>query len=180
MELIAKRLRRRKKLRTRQTPRIRRENRRPRKSEEMILLKMLHNRGVHIPELTAVTFVEDDDDVFCIDLVFLVLLDKRREFLNRRDDDPRIAILELPLKNRRRRIAVRRPLFKTIVFLHRLIIEILAIHDKKHLVDIRQERSRPRRLKRSERLPRTRRVPDVPATRDRAVLLVIVRNLDAI
>ena len=53
------------------------------------------NRCVHIPKLAAVAFVKNDDHLFGIDRVLLVLFDKGRELLNRGDDDTGIPVTKL-------------------------------------------------------------------------------------
>ena len=52
------------------------KNRRTGKSKEMVLLEVLYNGLVHIPKLTAVALVKDDDDMLVIDLVALILAHK--------------------------------------------------------------------------------------------------------
>ena len=49
------------------------ENRRARKTEQVIFLERLDNLGVHIAELAAVALVEDDDAMFVEHFMTLVL-----------------------------------------------------------------------------------------------------------
>ena len=179
VELVAEKLRRRPRRRLARARRIRRENRRSRKAENMILLERLRNRRVHIAELRAMALIENQHDMLAVNRVRLVLLDEHGKLLNRHDDDPRRIIRELSREHARRRIAVRRALFKAVVLPHRLIVKILAINHEEHLVDIRKPCGTLRRLERSQRLARTRRVPDIAAALDLAPSLVIRRDLDA-
>ena len=59
------------------------------------------NRRMHIPKLAAVAFVKDDDHLFGIDRMLLVLFDKGRELLNRRDDDTGSTVTKLLCQDRR-------------------------------------------------------------------------------
>ena len=72
--------------------RIERENRCTGEAEHVVLLKVLHNGGVHVAKLAAVALVEDDDDLLVIDRMTGVFLDEGRELLNRRDNDMRLRI----------------------------------------------------------------------------------------
>ena len=106
--------------------------------------------------------------------------DKGGELLNGGDNDSCIVILQLALQDCRRGVAVGRTFFKSVVFLHRLIVQILAVHDKKHLVDVIQFRGKLRRLERGQRLAAAGGVPDVPAARYSAVFLVVIGDLNAV
>lgn len=156
------------------------EDRRAGESEHMILFEVLDDRGVHIAELTAVALVKDDDDVLLIHRMTLVLIDKGRELLDRGDDNPRVVVLELFFQDRSRGIAVRGTLFKAVIFLHRLVVEVFSIHDKQHLVDRRQGGRKARGLEARQRFAGAGCVPDIPAARDGTVLLVVRRDLDTI
>ena len=156
------------------------KNRRSRKAEQMIFFERFRNGNVHIAELTAVAFVEDNDDVLFKNGVPLIFFNEFIQFLNGRDDDPRVGVFHLPLQNGGAGVTVRRALFKAVVFLHRLIIQVLAVYDERHLVDIRKLRRELCGLERRERLASSRRVPDVAARLDAAVLLVGCGDFDAI
>ena len=114
------------------------EDRRTGEAEHMILLEVHDDRSVHIAELTAVALVKDDDDVLLIHRMTLILIDKGRELLDGRDDDPRVVVLELLFQDRGRGIAVRGALFKAVIFFHRLVVEIFSVHDEQHLFDTGQ------------------------------------------
>ena len=114
------------------------EDRRAGEAEHMILFEVLDDRGVHIAELTAVALVKDDDDVLLIHRMTLVLIDEGRELLDRGDYDPRVVVLQLLFQDRGRDIAVRGALFKAVIFLHRLVVEVFSVHDEQHLVNAGQ------------------------------------------
>ena len=78
MQLVAKGLLGREKLRCVRLLRVDRENRRSGKAEQMVLAEVLYNRCVHIAELRAMAFVEDNDNVLLIDRVTGIFLDKGR------------------------------------------------------------------------------------------------------
>ncbi len=180
VELVAKRLLRGAKIRILARPGVDGENRCPGEAEQMIVLECLRNGLVHIAKLAAVTFVENDDKMLPERRVSFVFAHKNIEFLDRRDDDPCVRVFHLPLQNGGAGVAVRRALFKAVVFLHRLIIQVFAVHDEQHLVDVRQLRRQLCGLERCERLAASRRVPDVAARFHAAILLVGRGDFDAV
>ena len=180
VQLVAKGLRGREKLRGVCILRVVRENRRSGKAEQMVLAEILHDCRVHIAELGAMAFVKDDDNVLLIDRVTGIFLDKGRQLLNGRNDDMAVLVLKLLFQDRRADVGVCRALFKTVVFLHGLIVEVFAVHDKQNLVDIGQCRGKPRGFEGGQRFAASRGVPDVTAARDAAELLIIVCNFDAV
>lgn len=180
VQLVAKSLLGREKLRGVRLLRVDRENRRSGKAEQMVLAEILHNRRVHIAELGTMAFVKDDDNVLLIDRVTGIFLDKGCQLLNGRNDDMAVLVLKLLFQNRRAGVGVCRTLFKTVVFFHGLIVEVFAIHDKQNLVDIGQCRGKPRGFEGGQRFAAPRGVPDVTASRDAAVFLIIVCNFDAV
>ena len=135
---------------------------------------------MHITELASVALIKNNDDPFIKNTVSGVLLDKGGEFLNGGDNDSCIVILQLALQDCRRGVAVGSSLFKAVIFLHRLIVQILAVHDKKHLVDVIQFRGKLRRLERGQCFAAAGGVPDVPAACYGAVFLIIVGDLNAV
>lgn len=60
---------------------IYRENRCSREAEKMIAFEFLDDGGVHISELAAVAFIEDEHEVLAIDLMRAVLADEYRQLL---------------------------------------------------------------------------------------------------
>ena len=63
------------------------KNRRTGKSKEMVLLEVLYNGLVHIPKLTAVALVKDDDNTLVVDGMIFISGHESRKFLNGRNDD---------------------------------------------------------------------------------------------
>lgn len=180
VELVTERLLRGTKIRILARPGVDGEDRRAGEAKQMIVLECLRNGLVHVAKLAAVTFVENDDKMLPERRVAFVFAHKNIKLLDRRDDDPRVRVFHLPLQNGGAGVAVRRALFKAVVFLHRLIIQVFAVHDEQHLVDIRQLRRELCGLEQCERLAASRRVPDVAARLDAAVLLVGRGDLDAV
>ena len=157
-----------------------REDRRSCEAEDVILLKILDNRGVHIAELAAVAFVEDDDDVLLIHRMSLVLIDKGRELLNGRDNDPRVVVFELLFQNCCRGVGIGGAFFKAVIFLHGLVVEVFSVDDEQHLVNGRQGRGEPRGLEARERFARACCMPYITAAGDGAVLFVVGGDLNAV
>ena len=180
VQLVAKGLLGREKLRGVRLLRVDREDRRSGKAEQMVLAEILHNRRVHIAELRAMAFVKDDDNVLLIDRMTWIFLDKGCQLLNGRNDNMAVLVLKLFFEDCRAGVGVCRTLFKTVVFLHGLIVEVFAVHDKQDLVDIGQCRGKPRGLEGGQRFAASCGVPDVTAARDAAVFLIIVCNFNAV
>jgi len=156
------------------------KNRCSSKAKQMIFLKILYNSRVHISKLTAMALVKNDNDMLTIHLMSRIFLNKSRQFLNRCDNDFHIWIFQLSFQNHSRRIAVSCTLLKTIILLHRLIIQILTVNHKQYLINIWKLRGKPRRLKGSQRFSRTCRMPDITTALNTAILLIIICNFNAI
>ena len=77
------------------------ENRRPSKTEQVIILERLDDFHVHIPELTAVALIEDNDAMLSIYGVASVFRDEVVQLLDGRNDNMGLCVLQLPLQNRR-------------------------------------------------------------------------------
>ena len=107
-------------------------------TEQVILLETLHDSRVHITELAAVAFVEDNDHMFQINRMPGILFDKSRKLLDRRDNDPRIIIFQLTLQDHGTGVTIGSAFLETVIFLHSLIVQILAVNHKKNFVDIGQ------------------------------------------
>ena len=106
-----------------------------RKAEQVIVLESLGYLLVQFPKVAAVAFVKHEDDVLVINFVGLVLGNETAKFLNRGDDNAVVfegalcgLILQLVLKNFRGLIAVCRPLLEAVIFLHRLVVKVLAVN----------------------------------------------------
>ena len=61
-----------------------------------------------------------------------------------------------------------------------MIVQILAVHNEKHFVNIVQLGGKLRRLEGSQRFAAASGVPDVPAARYSAVFLVVIGDLNAV
>ena len=75
---------------------INRENRCSCKSEQMIFLKILHNRSMHISELTAVALIKNNNNMFRIHFMSRILFYKSSQFLDCSNNDVCIWIFQLP------------------------------------------------------------------------------------
>ena len=106
------------------------------KTEKMILPEFLCNRLMHITELTAVTFIKDDNDTLIIYSMGGILFDECSELLNSGNDNTAIGIFKLFFQNSCRCVAVSGTFFKAVILTHSLIVEILPVNYKQHLVDI--------------------------------------------
>ena len=68
-----------------------------------------------------------------------ILFDECSELLNGGNDDfPGLSSSSWRFRDCRGGVAVRRALLKAVVFLHRLVVQVLAVNDEKHLVDVVQ------------------------------------------
>ncbi len=143
MQLIAKSLPCRKKLRILRSAGIYGKNRSSCKSEQMIFLEILYNSCVHISKLAAMALVKNNDDVFYVHFMPRILLNKSCQLLNGSNNDMRARIFQLAFQYGSRGIAVGRSLFKTVIFLHGLIVQILSVNHEQHLINIGQFRSKP-------------------------------------
>ena len=156
------------------------KNRRSCKSEQVVLFEIVNNSLVHITELAAVALVKDDHNVLLVDLMPWILLDEGRQLLDGGNDDMRFRVFQLAFQNRGAGVGVCRALFKTVIFLHSLVVQVLAVYHKQHLVDVGQLRCQPRCFEGSQRLSGACGVPDVATALDTAILFVVVGDLDAV
>ncbi len=77
------------------------ENRRPGKTEQVIILERLDDLGVHIPELATMALIEDNDAMLSIYGVASVFHDKVVQLLDGRNDNTGFCVLQLPMQDRR-------------------------------------------------------------------------------
>ena len=95
-------------------------------------------------------------------LLYLVFPQERGDLLYRGDDDfCMAALLQLLEQDAAVCVAVGTVGAEAVILLHRLIVEVLAVHDEDHLVNAVQLGGELRRLERGERFARTRGVPDI-------------------
>ena len=156
------------------------KNRRSCKSEQVVLFEIVNNSLVHITELAAVALVKDDHNMLLVDLMPRIFLDEGRQLLDGGNDDMRFRVFQLAFQNRGAGVGVCRSLLEAVIFLHGLIVQILAVYHKQHLVDVGQLRCQPCRFERGQRLAGASGVPDVAAALDAAILFVVVGDLDAV
>ena len=109
----------------------------------MILFKVLDDGCVHIPELTAVALVKDNDNTLIKNRMTLVPVHKVRQLLDRCDDDFVlmgiaffVPILQLTLQHPCGGVAVGGALLKAVIFLPGLIVQILAVNHEENLINI--------------------------------------------
>ena len=91
-----------------------------------------------------------------------------------------IRIFQLSFKNSGRSIAVGRSLFKTVIFLHGLVVQVLTIYHKENLINIGKQGSKPGGLKGSQRLARSCGMPYIAPTGYRSIFFIIICNLNTI
>ena len=136
--------------------------------------------GVHVAELAAVTFVEDEDDVPGVDGVPAVALDEGRELLDGGDDDGRGRIVDLLGELACGLVGGDGSLGEGVIFADGLMVEVLAVDDEEDLVDPLHACSELCGLEGGEGLSRAGGVPDVSAGGDGARLVVHAGGLDAL
>ena len=180
MQLVAKGLCRGKITRVHRSSCVGRKNRCACETKQMVLLEILDDCLVHITELAAVALVKDDDNVLLIDLMPRILLDEGRQLLDGGNDDMCFRVFQLTFQNRGAGVGVCCALLEAVIFLHGLVVQVLAVYHKQHLVDVGQLRCQPCRFEGSQRLAGASGVPDVAAALDAAILFVVVGDLDAV
>ena len=121
------------------------EDRRARETEHVIFLEVLRDGGMHLSEVASVTFIEDNYHALLEYGVVLVLLDEDGKLLYGRDNDTVIMmsavlvlVLQLSLQYGSRGVAVRCALLETVIFLHRLIVQIFSVDDEEDFVNVRE------------------------------------------
>ena len=91
---------------------------------------------MHVAKLGSVAFVKNHHHLFLVEVALRVLLDVGREFLNGGNDDFALGVVDLFLQLLGRGVAVGCALLEAVIFLHRLVVQILAVNHKQHFVDI--------------------------------------------
>ena len=79
-------------------------------------------------------FVEDEHAVLAIDGQRLLLLEQDVEFLERGHHDFVVLLVEVVAQGSGVDAAIHAIGLKTLIFLHRLIVEVFAVYHEKHLV----------------------------------------------
>ena len=114
----------------------------------MIFLEVLHDGSVHVTKLRTMAFVEDNDYVLLVHPMCLVLFDEDGKLLDGGDNDAGVVVLKLFLQYCRRRIGIGCPLFEAVIFLHGLIVQVLAVHHKEDFVNVGQRTGKSRGFER--------------------------------
>ena len=146
----------------------------------MVVAEGSRDVGVHVAELAAVTFVEDEDDVPGVDGVPAVALDEGRELLDGGDDDRRGRIVDLLGELACGLVGGDGPLGEGVIFADGLMVEVLAVNDEENLVDPLHACSELCGLEGREGLSGAGGVPDVSAGGDGARLFVHAGGFDAL
>ena len=149
-------------------------------TEEVVVAEGSRDVGVHVAELAAVTFVEDEDDVPGVDGVPTVALNEGRELLDGGDDDRGGRVVDLFGELPGGLVGGNGPLGEGVIFADGLVVEVLAVDDEENLVDPLHACSELCGLEGGEGLSGAGRVPDVSAGGDSAGLLVHGGGLDAL
>ena len=100
--------------------------------------------------------------------------------MNGGNDDFGVGVLQLLFQNGGGGVGVGRALLKAVVLLHGLVVQVLPVYYKQHFIYVGQQGSQPGGFEACEGLAGAGSVPDVPAACDRAIFLIIVRNLNAV
>ena len=150
-------------------------------AEEVVALEGALQGTHHVAKLRAVALINDDDHL-ALQAVYQLLLPSKQcsEFLYRGDDDAARRVAQLPQEDGRRGVAVGAVLLQVVVLLHRLVVEVLAVHHEEHLLDVGLLRGQLCGLEAGERLAAARGVPDVATAFGRAVEAAVVGILDAV
>jgi hypothetical protein len=91
-----------------------------------------------------------------------------------------VLAFQLLLQNGRVAVAVGGSLLKAVIFLHGLVVQVFPVYHEQHLVHIGQLRGQLCRLKGSQCLTASGRVPDIAACVNGPHLFIISRNLDPV
>ena len=146
----------------------------------MVLLEIFDNGRVHVAELAAVALVEDDDHPFSIDRVDFLFFDEGGQFLDGSYDDVGVVILQLLFQNGGGGVAVGCPLFKAVVLLHGLVVQIFSVHHEEHLVDVRELRGQLGSLEGGQGFAAAGGMPDVAAGLNGSAFFVVGGHLDPV
>ena len=157
-----------------------REDRRAGEAEQVILFEMPDDGRVHIAELAAVAFIEDQHHMALVNRVGGIFLDEGGQLLDGGDDDFGRRIFQLAFEHGGGGIAVGSALLEAVVLLHGLVVQVFAVYHKQHFVDVGQLAGQPCCLEGGQRFAAAGGVPDVAAAPQSAVLFVSGGDLDAV
>ena len=158
---------------------IRREDGRSREAKDVVAAKRLGDLAVKLAELAPVALVEDNDHPRLEDWMLGRARDEHAKLLNCRDDDLRVRVAKLALKDGRRRVGICRALLEPVILFYCLVVEIASVNDEEDLVHAFHLRGENRSLERGQCLAAPGRVPDIPAAARRALPAVVLRDDEA-
>ena len=128
------------------------EDRSAREAKLVIPLELLLQVLLRLTELAAMALIKDEDHLLVVDGKVAIPPHQIVELLDGGDNDLVIVLLHVPLQTRRVLGAVDAIRREALVFLHRLVIEVFAIHHEEHLIDKIQLGDQTRRLEAGEGL----------------------------
>ena len=101
-------------------------------------MEPLDNQFVHIAELATMALIKDDHHMLVVYRMFLLGFAELVEFLNSRNDDAVFVLAQLLMQHSRGFIMADAAFLELLVLLHRLVVQVLAVHHKQHFVHILQ------------------------------------------
>ena len=134
-------------------------------TDEVGVVETPFDGGVHLAELAAMALVDDEDalpvGVLVQHGVVLARTQRGRHLLNRRDDERLAGVLEGADEGTGVLRVINASLLEGVVLVDRLLIEVGAVDQEEHLLDLAGVAQDRRELVGGERLPRTRGMEDV-------------------
>ena len=135
------------------------------KAKELRFLEMPNNILVHISELAAVAFVNDEDNLFvtvCVHYLFVLrTLNGICHLLHCRDNELPVFILHLPHKNVCAICDINRASLKLVKLFGCLRVQVLTVNKEDNLLDIRISCENLSSLKGCQRLSCAGGMPDI-------------------
>ena len=140
-----------------------RENGRAGETELVELPELFPQVLLGLAKLAAVALIEDEHHLLAVDGQVGLALHQVVELLDGGDDDLVVVLFQIALQARRAVRAVHAVRREALVFLHGLVVQILAVHHEKHLVDEVQFGGQARGLEAGQGLAAAGGVPDIAA-----------------
>ena len=159
------------------------KNRSAGKAKHDVLLETLLNLFLHGAKLRAVALIKDENENLVKNLLLYQLFPQEaRQLLYRGDDDVRIIAtgIELTEQYFAVHIAIGTVRTETIVFLHRLIVQILSVNDEYYLMHSLYIACKLSRLERGQGFARTGSVPNVASCLSRTFPMMVQGNRDTL
>ena len=155
-----------------------REDGRAREAELAELLELLFQVLLRLAKLAAVALVKNEHHLLAVNGQVGLGAHQVVQLLDGGDDDLVVVFVQIALEARGAVRAVHAVGRKALVLLHGLVVQILAVHHKKHLVHKVQLGGQARGLKARQRLARSGGVPDVATPFELAPHFCLVRADD--